>query len=145
MVYALHYDLKEGSHIFGLQMDTGEERWSFHANAEINASPTLSQDGSTLFVGMKDGEFAAVDTGTGRKKWRFKTTTTASPAISPDGRVIYIGGRDGKLYALAEDALEECLARKKSGGTAGEETVPEVILEDGFLIIDGMKMKVNMG
>jgi len=145
IVYAFHYDLKEGSHIFGLHTGTGEERWSYHAPAEINVSPALSQDGSTLFIGMKDGEFAAVDTATGRKKWGFKTTTTASPAVSPDGRVIYIGSRDGKLYALAEDALEECLARKKNKGAVGDEAVPEVIMEDGFIIIDGVKMRVNLG
>lgn len=142
LVYALHHDLHLSSRIFGLDAGTGDLKWTYGANSEISSSPTLSRDGTTLYVGTKDGEFAAIDSLTGKKKWGFKTTTTASPSVSPDGKAIYIGGRDGRVYALSEDALEECLARKAAEG-GGE--VPSVILEDGFVIIGGVRLEVKAG
>jgi eukaryotic-like serine/threonine-protein kinase len=144
-VYALHHDLHRGSSIFCLDSGTGEPKWSYGAKSEICSSPTLSQDRSTLYVGTKDGEFAAIDSATGKKKWGFKTTTAASPGVSPDGKIIYIGSRDGKVYALAEDALEECLARKTAAGNEKTDDVPMVELGDGFVVIGGLKLEVNAG
>jgi outer membrane protein assembly factor BamB len=144
-VYAMHHDLHRGSTIFALDTGTGKPRWSYEANSEINASPTLSRDGSTLFVGTKDGEFAAIDSATGKKKWGFKITTAASPGVSPDGTVIYIGSQKGKLYALAEDALEECLARKAAAGDGKADDVPTVELGEDFVMIGGIKLAVNAG
>lgn len=145
LVYALHYDLSAGSTIYGLDAGTGGERWKYGAKSEISASPTLSRDGRTLYVGMKDGEFAAIDSLTGARKWGCRTSTTASPRVSPDGGIIYLGGSDGRVYALSEYALEECLARKTAaeGEKAGEDAAPLIILEDGFLSIDGVRLEVK--
>ena len=69
-------------------------KWSFAAQGEINSSPALSADESTIYFGSTDKNVYALDATTGAKKWSFPTgdnTPYSSPAISPDGATIYIG------------------------------------------------------
>jgi outer membrane protein assembly factor BamB len=70
--------------------------------SQVESSPAVSKDGTTIFVGSNDNKVYALDVLTGAKKWEFQTGAwvTSSPAISKDGTTIYVGSNDNKVYAL---------------------------------------------
>lgn len=71
----------------------GTLRWRYAPSASIFSSPSISQDGGTVYFGSDDGKFYALSTNGTTLRWTFNTGTkaiTASPAIGADGK-IYIG------------------------------------------------------
>ena len=83
-----------------------EPLWTFDdAKGAIVATPALSPDGLTLYVGSADRHFYAIDTATGTSKWtnslRLPAPVLSSPVINDDG-VIYVGCANGFLYAITD-------------------------------------------
>ncbi len=83
-------------------------RWTFTSEDWIDASPALSPDGSTLYVGSWDGNFYALNAETGAREWTFQTDgiIIASAAVGSDG-TIYVPSNDGFFYALNPDGTEQ--------------------------------------
>lgn len=81
-----------------------KKRWTFPLGRAIVGTPTLSNDGATLYFGSFDHNVYAVDSQTGKLRWRFTTADgiDATPTVAPDGS-IYIGSYDGYFYALKPD------------------------------------------
>ncbi len=70
----------------------------------VGSTPTVSDDGSTVFVGSYDGNVYALDALSGAELWRFTTSgpVYSSTAYASTG-VVYSGSYDGIVYAI--DAL----------------------------------------
>ena len=86
--------------------DAGSQNWAFRTGGAVTASPVLSEDGATLYVGSADHFFYALDTETGELKWRLKFPAgiTASATIA-DG-IIYVPCGNGALYAVVDNETE---------------------------------------
>lgn len=79
-------------------------RWAYTVPGTyslIDASPTLSADGSMLFAGSWNNSVYALNTSNGTLRWSYATASyiSSSPALGSDGTV-YITSGDGFLYAL---------------------------------------------
>ena len=101
-----------GGKLYSLTPDLAEN-WVFDTEAPVYATPAISQDGSTVYVGtldnfsgLNESKVFAVNTSTGtlRNGWPFVAGDgiTASPAIGSDG-TIYVTSFDRNLYALLPD------------------------------------------
>jgi hypothetical protein len=69
----------------------------------VRSSPTLSSDGSVVYVGSDDYSLYAINTNDGSKRWAFQTEgdVRTSPTLSSDGSVVYVGSNDNSLYAIS--------------------------------------------
>jgi outer membrane protein assembly factor BamB len=55
-----------------LDIKTGEQKWQKDFGAPLLTTPSLSNDGNTVFLGAEDIRALAVDAGTGATKWQTK-------------------------------------------------------------------------
>jgi len=87
---------------------TRTAKWAFATSGGVSSSPTLSADGSVVYVGSNDKSLYAVNTADGSKKWAFATGSVvrSSPTLSADGRVVYVGSDDNSLYAVNTRTFE---------------------------------------
>jgi outer membrane protein assembly factor BamB len=89
--------------------------WRFHPPmaSSFHATPALSADGSTLYLGFASGGFNApgaatlyaVNTSNGQSTWNADlgaTRVMASPTVGPDGTV-YVATADGHLFAVDQN------------------------------------------
>ena len=65
-------------------------------------APTLSSDGSVVYVGSNDYSLYAINTNDGSKRWAFQTggAVSSSPTLSSDGSAVYVGSEDDSLWAI---------------------------------------------
>lgn len=85
--------------LYALDAQTGEERWGFVTENDIQSSPAVA-DG-TVYVGSNDNHLYAIDAETGSELWSFETGGEigwSSPTVA-DG-VVYVGSTDNRLYAI---------------------------------------------
>jgi outer membrane protein assembly factor BamB/Icc-related predicted phosphoesterase len=85
----------------GLDLTTGNLKWSFQTKGKIYATPALADD--KVVIASADSTIYCLNSGNGLLLWSFKTgkAIVASPVIA-DG-VIYIGSSEGKFRALSLD------------------------------------------
>jgi alpha-tubulin suppressor-like RCC1 family protein/outer membrane protein assembly factor BamB len=76
----------------------------FPTGGAVTASPALSADGTTLYIGSADRYFYAIDTEEGTTNWlrRLPAAITDSATIDDDG-TIYVPCANGALYALVDE------------------------------------------
>src|SRR6202795_1772653 len=72
-------------------------------------APTLSNDGSTLYILVSDGKLYALSTSTGSLKWSVAigtggSTGTIAPVVGPDGS-IYAASSDGKVASVKDNGI----------------------------------------
>ena len=87
----------------------GRTNWVFTTRGIVTASPVLSEDGLTLYVGSGDRYFYALHTGsedefpgTNRLKWKIKLGGPIFASATMDGENIYVPCGDGRLYNLGD-------------------------------------------
>jgi outer membrane protein assembly factor BamB len=68
------------------------------------ATPTLSADGSTVYVNGRDNRLWAIKTADGKPKWSVPLDYLAQtpPSVSPDGLIVAGGGPGSKLVAVRD-------------------------------------------
>lgn len=94
------------SHVYALDIMTGEKIWQYKTEAGVHSSPAIHNN--TLIIGSWDSNIYSLNAMTGVENWIYKTGKDleyyvmmgiqASPSI--DNETIYIGSRDAKFYAL---------------------------------------------
>jgi len=77
-------------------------RWSFATGGPVKAVPSLSPDGSKLFVGSEDGKVYGLNTADGSKAWAVDLggPVEGSPLPSNDGSTVYASNINGTIMAL---------------------------------------------
>ncbi len=82
--------------------DTRTIRWSFATGGPVKAVPSLSPDGSKLFVGSEDGNVYGLKTADGSKIWSVSLggPVEGSPLLSNDGSTVYASNINGTIMAL---------------------------------------------
>lgn len=109
--------LRDGKIFFGaydgnfycLDAKTGKRLWVFLDGDWVGASPSVSEDGQTVYIGLefglfkKQGGVAAIDIKTGKAKWTYYEMTGlthASPAVNTKLGVVVSGCNDKFIYCL---------------------------------------------
>jgi len=84
--------------LYCLDQATGQPRWTFQTQGEVDSSPVICSD--KVVFGSGDGRIYIVSLTTGKELWSYEIgeSITASPAVA-DGMLI-IGSDDGCLYAF---------------------------------------------
>lgn len=86
-----------------------EMKWDepFETRGAVIASPALSEDGLTLYVGSADRFFYAINTEDGSEKWKLRLPAAImdSATIDDDG-TIYVPCANGALFAILDDETE---------------------------------------
>lgn len=84
----------------------GVLRWKKNLGAAVHSSPSISSDGSVLYIGCADGKFRALNVINGDIIWTIATTLyiNSSPAVD-DKKTIYIGSADKHMYAISPFGL----------------------------------------
>ncbi|MCB1153151.1 PQQ-like beta-propeller repeat protein [bacterium] len=82
----------------------GNELWSKLTLGPVTSAPSVSDDGTTVYIASFDGNVRAFDLETGDKLWQFEARDHiyASVSIAADG-TLYVGSADGTMYALNPD------------------------------------------
>lgn len=111
-----------------------EPIWKFKTRGAVVASPALSPDGSTLYVGSSGGRFYAIDTFSGESKWtnslRLPASIINSATVDADG-VIYVSCQNNRLYAITD--LEDHGEIDWSFPTPGKHSGAPALAEDGTI------------
>ena len=103
---AVYFSTLLDGRVIKLGRHDGRLRWSKAASlSPIPSSPTLSPDGSTLYVASTDGNLRAIHTANGEVRWAVSVGLVdgSSPAVASDG-TIYIGTvepTDSGLFAIS--------------------------------------------
>jgi outer membrane protein assembly factor BamB len=76
--------------------------WTFKAGARVVDTPTLSPDGSKLYVGADNGNIYALSTSNGSVLWQkgLEGPVQSSPLLSGDGSIVYVATSNGNIHAL---------------------------------------------
>ncbi|MGW3955423.1 outer membrane protein assembly factor BamB family protein [Streptomyces sp. NPDC004752] len=97
----LYVNNGRGEHVLALDSATGTQLWRTLLPTPFGALHTTPAiDGSTLYVGCRDGRLWALDAATGAVRWHVPTggRVDSSPYVL-DGTV-YFGSEDGHLWAV---------------------------------------------
>lgn len=85
----------------------GTSKWSFNTGSAVRYSPSLSPDGSTVYVTSGDGRVYALESSNGTLKWKTAAISAIyNPAVADDGTV-YVGSINGKLYAFTASGSQK--------------------------------------
>ena len=105
--YDLVYFGSSDSNVYALNIESGEQEWSYKTGGSIHTSPAIYEN--SLVIGSWDSKIYCIDAINGKENWSYSTgmdTTNyiwfgvqASPSI--DNGIAYIGSRDSKFYALS--------------------------------------------
>ncbi len=106
--------------LLALDQGTGEERWSFAAEA---GGPILAvaASGGPIYFGAGENGFYAVDAKTGKLAWSFETDSSvwsSSPLIM--GKKIYFGSDRGMVYCLDLQTHQVLWTFKAAGGVLSQ-------------------------
>ncbi len=86
--------------MYCLDLDSGEELWSFQAGGAIRSAPSVSARDGVLYFGCDDGHLYALDARTGKPGWQFRTGGKIGCSPCPADGAVYVGSDDGNVYAL---------------------------------------------
>jgi outer membrane protein assembly factor BamB len=94
-----------GDSVTALDLETGRQRWRFHAEGPVRLAPVAWKD--RVFFGSDDGHLYCLSAQQGRLLWKFRAVPSGRKILG-DGRLISVwpvrGGPvldDGKIYFAA--------------------------------------------
>ena len=139
VLFALRDDLSAASQL--------QVAWRFHppTSSSFHATPALSADGKTIYLGFASGGFNgpsaatlyAVNVADGQPTWNADlgaTRVMASPTVGLDGTV-YVGTAAGQLVAVGADGKVRWMAQTgptiKSGPAVGQDGTVYLPSSDG--------------
>lgn len=94
------------SHVYALNIDTGELIWSYKTGGSVHSSPAIYKN--SLMIGSWDSKIYCLNATTGKENWSYTTGrdtaryiwlgVQASPSV--ENGITYIGSRDARFYAF---------------------------------------------
>lgn len=121
--------------LYAVDLESGEQLWSFKAGGALVGTPAL--DDGVLYLGALDSNLYAIDAETGQKLWRFKADGWVWGGPLVDEGTVYFGDMSGQFYALDVVSQEERWTFEAEGGVR---VTP--LLVDGVLYFGTRKGKV---
>ena len=93
-LYVGSYD----THLYCLQLASGELQWKRPTLGGISSSPTAWSE--LMLVGSEDGQLYALDARKGHPRWTFRTGRAVRSSPKVEDRIIYVGSDDQHVYAI---------------------------------------------
>jgi hypothetical protein len=133
--------------VYALDAVDGSIKDSYPTGAEVQSSPTLSPDGSMVFVGSSDNKLYALSATDLSFQWSFAMNggmyPFSSPAVSADGSTLYVGSyasshATGSLNFNIVYALSTADGWKKWEFPAGESVSSPQLSPDGSTLYVGV-------
>jgi outer membrane protein assembly factor BamB len=121
--------------LYAVDLESGEQLWSFKAGGALAGTPAL--DDGVLYLGALDSKFYAIDAETGQELWRFKADGWVWGGPLVDEGPVYFGDMSGRLHALDVVSQEERWTFEAEGGVR---VTP--LLVDGLLYFGTRKGQV---
>jgi len=139
--------------VYALDLDTGEELWSYTAGARVDSPPSYWQ--GRIYFGSADGWIQCLDAADGKLVWRFLAAPeqtsivawdqlespwpVAGSVLVRDGAVYALAGRssnlDGGMYFVKLDALtgrpqltKQIYSRDPETGRQAEEQIDDLYM-----------------
>ena len=159
LLWAFNHTDRMGDSTGAGPLNTATE-FTFEAEDWVWSSPTVSSDGTTIYVGTWDKYVYAlnrndrINDATGKtltaNEWRFRTgdPVQSQPALDEANGIIYVGSDDDSIYALKHsdrlnDATENTLtANEWSYKTEGDIRTRPAIAADGNVYVGSEKSRV---
>jgi eukaryotic-like serine/threonine-protein kinase len=116
--------------IYALNPETGDLRWQQDLGGSVVGTPTISDDGASIYIGSFGGGMFSLNARTGAVDWNTQTEgwIWAGPALY-DGR-LFFGDLDGNLYSLNASRGNILWQVTPDGPIAGT----PLVTEDGLFI-----------
>ncbi|HEY9184600.1 MAG TPA: PQQ-binding-like beta-propeller repeat protein [Salegentibacter sp.] len=94
------------SHVYSLNIESGEMIWNYKTEASIHSSPAIFEN--SLLIGSWDSKIYSLDIRNGKENWTYTTGRDTARYIwqgvqastSVENGIAYIGSRDAKFYAF---------------------------------------------
>lgn len=125
-------------HLYAVDLDTGEKRWSFKVDGALVGQPAIA--GGIVFVGGLDRVLYAVDAGTGGLLWRsepFSGWLWAAPLAT--GERVYAADLKGEVRAFDGRRGEMIWETRLDSDLRGVDRAGEVVatprLADNLLLV----------
>jgi outer membrane protein assembly factor BamB len=127
---------------------TGTQKWLNKLGSGVhNSSPTLSLDGSTLYISTIDSMVHALDVTDGHERWSIQVfqgingfrQSNFTVVQGPNGR-LYVGARDG-LHALDPNPTNTGVSEAWNFPTVGRVESSAALANDGTLYVGSSKQK----
>ncbi|RRJ33530.1 outer membrane protein assembly factor BamB family protein [Halocatena pleomorpha] len=119
--------------VVALDAASGEQLWAFEAHqaGAVSGTPTLNNNGDTLYIGTDTERVYALDSATGEPRWQQSVfgSVTTSPAV--DSPLVVVTTRSGEVYAFDESGTTLWRQRLQ----AGSETPP--VISDRTVFVGG--------
>lgn len=80
--------------------------WKVSLGSAIKVAPTLSADGTTLYIGA-GSTFFAVNAATGATVWKVNTASPVTSAATVSGDLVFFGAQDGMMFSLNTKSGDE--------------------------------------
>ena len=89
-----------GKYLRCLDIESGEEKWSFRTTGRVDSSPVVT--GENVIVGSDDGRVYAVSLAEGKEVWSYEIgpSVQSSPCVA--NHRLVIGADDGVVYCFGE-------------------------------------------
>lgn len=89
-------------HVYGIDRQSGELKWSFQTRAAVDSSPVVA--GKNVYFGSKDKNIYGVSLETGEEVWKYpaRQSVTGSPAIAEGFLVIGTDQTNGKIMCFGQ-------------------------------------------
>jgi outer membrane protein assembly factor BamB len=107
-------------HLYGLDLDTGKEKWNYKA-APFKAPVSVRK--GFVYVGDSDGKFHCVDAATGKPRWTFKTDSDISSGANFTEDKVLFGSGDENLYCLSLEGQEQWRFKVPGGPVLGSPVI----------------------
>ena len=125
----------EDRNIYGVDAETGKERWRLETDAPVVSSAALA--GNTAIIGSDDGTVYGIEFATGDIRWQFETGDAIEAPITVADSIAYVASRDGKLYALDAESGESVW---ESDGGSPLRTAPVVASGRAFVVSESSRL-----
>jgi alpha-tubulin suppressor-like RCC1 family protein/outer membrane protein assembly factor BamB len=115
----------------------GKPKWEepFRTGGAVTASPLLSEDGLTLYVGSADRYFYAINTEDGTLKWKLKLGGPITAAATMDGESIYVPCGNGQLYNIGDAGDQGVLRWERPFRALRSRVSTPAVADDGTIYV----------
>ncbi|MFB6129184.1 MAG: PQQ-binding-like beta-propeller repeat protein [Halorhabdus sp.] len=90
-------------HLYCLDIEDGEELWSFETGDIVMSNPAADPDEGVVYVGSADHNVYALDAESGEELWSTNVDGRVNGSLTATDRTVLVGSSGGYLYALDKE------------------------------------------
>jgi len=103
------------NHLYCLDVETGDELWSFEAGNIVMSNPAADPNEGVVYVGSSDHFVYALDAETGEELWSRDVGGRVTGSVTVTEQTVLVGSTGSYLYALDKETGEPRWYRSNRG------------------------------